>query len=180
MRRTVAARRPRQECSSQDDAGLAGIKDEGRVGQALVRHFMEAAFPGAQVEPLRMKFGVDRVSTWFAAMESRGPSVDEPVVVCSPTLGAWPVACGQSRRLVKEEQFRVATRRHQRRAAAITKIHATSDPALARVAAANRPGVVVKAASVPEDESSFGARYEISQRRHAVLAGHDFTVTNSG
>ena len=87
--------RPRQmgEHSAEDEVGLADIKDERRVGQARVRHFMDPASLGARVESLGMKLRIDRVGVWLTAVKFRGPSVGEPVVVSSPTFRTRPVAC---------------------------------------------------------------------------------------
>src|SRR5262249_19199039 len=108
------------------------------------------------------------------------PAGDETVVVGAAALGAGAVAGREGRRLVEEEELRVAPGLEQRAAVPAAELEPAGDPALAGVAAANPTGGVVQTAAVAEDEAAARIGDELAERRDAVLPRHGISRTRRG
>jgi hypothetical protein len=120
-------------------------------------------------QPLEVQALVDLVSAGGAAVEL-APDRLEVAVIVATALGAGAVSRSERRRLVEEEQLRVAARL-QERPAAPAKLEPAADPALAGERAADGAVGVVEAAAVAVDEAARRIGDELPQRRDAVPAG---------
>src|SRR2546430_17409757 len=107
---------------------------------------------GAQIDSLGVELGVDRVRSPLPGMKLV-PDREQPEVVLAPAERARPMSGRERGHLVEEEQARVAAGRHQRLPAPTTELQPARDPALAVVAPADSPGLVVQAAAVCLDET---------------------------
>ena len=118
-----------------------------------------------------MKVRIDLIGAGGAGMEL-GPDLAESHVVGAAAERARPVAGGERRRLVEEEELREPAGLHQRPALPAAELQAACDPALAVVAPPDPPLGVVEAAAVAVDEASRWIGDEVAERRHTVLARH--------
>src|SRR5262249_17699975 len=89
-------------------------------------------------------------------------------------LEAGPVAGGERRGLVEEEEFRIAVRHHHRRAMSALELEHAGDPLPRRPAPrAQRPvGAMERAAAVAEHEPPVWGGDDVALRRDRVLEGH--------
>src|SRR3954471_11734310 len=168
----VARRRPRQQLVAAYEPRRAVAQDEGAVGQVVEHGFVVALGAGALGDALAVQLRVDRVGADLAAVQL-APQRDEAVVVLAPAQRACAVPGGHRRRLVEEEQLREAAGLEQRRAVPAAKAQPARDPAPARVATADLPGVVVQAAAVAVDQPARRIGDQLAEWRDPVAPRHD-------
>jgi len=142
----VAARPPLQELLPEYEPGLAVLEDERAVRQLVERHAETRA-----AYALVMQLLVHRIRVRCAHERA------EAVVVCPAALRARAVSRRERRRVVEEEELRVAAGLLQRFPAPVIELEPARDPPLDGVAAANPSLAVVEAAAVAVDEASVPA-----------------------
>ena len=100
-----------------------------------------------------MELIIDRVRTDPAGVQV-APDREQTVIVRAPTLGAGTVPRRERRRLVEEEQLRVAAGLQQRASPPAAELEPARDPALHRERPANATVGVVQAATIAVDEAA--------------------------
>ena len=151
----VARRRPSQQLRAEHEVRRVRLEDEGAVGK-LVEWRLVAQLPACvRSNALGLELRVDRVGTDLTWVEVL-PDRDEPRVVVAAAERTRAMAGGESSRLVEEEQLREAARLQQRAPLPAAELEAAGDPALAAVAPADTPGLVVEAAAIAVDQAARG------------------------
>ena len=124
-----------------------------------------------RLDALGMKLRVDRVRADLAGMKL-APELREAAVVLAAAERARAVPPSEGRRFVEEEELREASGLQQRAALSAAELEPAGDPALAVVASADPPGLVVEAAAVSVDQAARGIRDEVAERSDTVLQRH--------
>ena len=160
----VAGRGPAPQLAAEHEPRLVPLEHERTVGK--VRELGSVQPPSARrVEPLRVEALVDLV----------GPRADErheAVVVLAAAERTRPVAGGERRRLVEEEQLREPAGLEQPRPLPVLELEPAGDPALDGEAAPDPAGLVVEAAAVSVDETAGRVRDQLAEGRDAILQRH--------
>jgi len=169
----IAFRRPAPKCargSQQRCFRLFGSKKKGAVGQG--RRICDHRTPGRPACPLGMQRPVHIAGRRKVGRERFRPSRAEGQRVGPSAFEARPMAGGESGRLVQEEQFGIAARRH-RLALPPLEGQAADDPRLCRPAPPGQlPALVVKAAAVARPGAASRVGDDFAERRYAVLQRH--------
>jgi hypothetical protein len=147
------------------------VEHERAVGEVVELGFVVALGARAGLDALGVKPPVDRVRADFTGMQL-GPELREADVVLPAAERAGPMPGGEGGRLVEEEELREAPGLQERTALPAAELESASDPALAVVASADPAGVVVKAATVPVDQTARGVCDQLAQRCDPVLQRH--------
>ena len=118
-----------------------------------------------------MELRIDRIGPRPPVMAPL-PDLAEADVVLATAQRARPVAGGERRRLVQEEELREAARPKERSAVPALELEPARDPPARRVARPDPASVVVDAAAVPVDEPAGLDGDDLPERRDAILQRH--------
>src|SRR5258706_1878530 len=108
-------------------------------------------------------------ANWVA--DSYPPGRLKTLIIGVAALGARPMAGGERRRLVKEEQLGIRVGTHEL-ASAPAKRGAAGDPAPDLPGAHKASGVVVQDATIAHQEASLREGDDLAKRRHPILQRH--------
>ena len=156
--RRVADHHPRLLVAEHDRA----------VGQPLQPGPVQPAPAARGVPPLGLQRDVDRIRAADRRVQL-APHLQEPVVVGPAAQRARPVAGGQRRRLVEEEQLSELARLQHRTPLPAPELQPAGDPAQHAVGAADPSLRVVHAAAVAVHEAAVGDRDQLAQRGDPVF-----------
>jgi ABC-type cobalamin/Fe3+-siderophores transport system ATPase subunit len=157
-------------------ARVAYVLDGDEAGDEKEALLIAAGIPKRRIVRLgsrRSKIVLEDVldADVYLARMALLPERGEAVVVVPATQCARAVTRGERGRLVEEEELREATGLQQRATLPAAVLELAGDPALARVAPPDAPGVVVQAATIPVDEAAPGMRDQLAERCDSVCSG---------
>jgi hypothetical protein len=167
----VPGRRPRAQTTVDDDERVISACDERTVREGRRRHRVTSLDARLAIEAFLMETSVDGVRASVGGVESP-PDLREANVVLSSTQRARPMARGERRGFVQEEQLREPPGLHQRRPMPASEPEPARDPPLDGVSTTDPPFVVVQTPSVAVHEPAGGRRDQLAERRDPVLQRH--------
>ena len=124
----------------------------------------------APLQPIGVHDHIHVISAIRSSYSYR-PGDFEALIVGMAALGARPMAGGERRRLVEEEELRPRVGLQQL-AVASTKRRAAGDPAPHLPGAHDAPGVVMQDASIAHERATLSYSNNLANRRHPILQWH--------
>jgi hypothetical protein len=171
----VPGRSPPEQARAEHQERGAALQDERSVWKVGELHRVQAVSACPRVETLAVELCVDRVRSGLARVE-RAPHPREVLVVRTAAERAGPVAGGERRCLVQEEELGEATGLEERVAPPAPEREAARDPALSAVAASQVAAPVVEAAAISVHESARRFGDELAERGHPIADRHAVSV----